>query len=301
MSDQSPWAPKPGGEGEGPAVGSETGAPGAPAPLSVPGETEGPVPPGGAAAPQSGGGGAAFIPIIGIMLIWLTALAVGLVVYLQQDDPNPYASASIGDNEDDLVAMALRERDLPAGLSLQFRNSFENTDWADLLISADPSLATDDEASIRKAKQLDSQERVTNMFSVFSWSDLASSKQGQALRLISQSTLYASAQAARDDTSRRCGLLSRDKDVLDEFAVPSLGEQATGFTVTSLDEEQGKTVDTVVCFRTGRIVHGVVQTSLDGSQDIGLVIRLAERMESHVALTYAGKAEPVDEDPNAEG
>jgi hypothetical protein len=296
MSDQSPWAPKPGGEGEGPAVSSGNDTPTA-VETAPSGETAEGAPPAGGATAARGTASAAFMPIIGIMLIWLTALAVGLVVYLQQDDSNPYASTSIGDNEDDLVAMALRERDLPEGLSLQFRNGFENTDWADLLISADPSLATDDEASTRKAKQLDSQERITNMFSVFGWTELASSKQGQALRLISQSTLYASPQAARDDTSRRCGLLGRDKDILREFAVPSLGEQATGFTVTSLDAEQGKTVDTVVCFRTGRIVHGVVQTSLDGAQDIGLVISLAERMESHVRLTYEGKAEPIDEAP----
>ena len=55
-----------------------------------------------------------------------------------------------------------------------------------------------------------------------------------------------------------------------------------------------------ICFRTGRIVHGVVQSALDGAQDIGLVVNMAQAMLTQVDNTFAGTPDPLDEPP-AEG
>jgi hypothetical protein len=237
-----------------------------------------------------------------MLLLILIALGVALVVFLQRDTSDRFPASSLGEDEADLKAMALRSDDLPVGLVLRFRKSFSNEEWAGALSQNDPAAADDPDAQARKLKQLDGIQRVTNLVSAFGWEDLASSRQGRALRIVTQSTVYATEDAAKADTKRLCGLIINEKDPLQEFGVPGLGDESTGFVVTTIDRDGGsKTIDTVVCFRTGRIVHGVQQTGLDGSQDVALVIQLAARMEQHVIRTYAGEPEPIDPDPHDQG
>lgn len=305
MTDTSPWANPDADDEAGRVVAGD--APGLePVGSGSPGEE----PPGsGPAAPHGaqGGGTAALIPVFGLMLLVLIGLGVALAVYIQRDKTDRFAANEIADDDpktedkdeqlDALKAMGLRTIDVPPGLALRFRIAYTNAEWAELLTSSDPVAAGDPDAIDRKTTQLESQGRVANLVSLFSWNELATSRQGQALAFISQSTIYATEADAKADTSRLCGLSVNEKDPLTEFSVPRIGDQATGFSVLSVVPDERKTVDTVVCFRTGRIVHGVVQTSLDGSQDVSLVVALAQRMEAHVALTFERKPEPIDDDP----
>ena len=303
MTDNSPWA-NPERDDGGTAGSAEDTLADPPPGQPSPAETT-------VAADAVRGGSASLIPIFGLMLMVLIALGVALGVYVQRDTADRYPANSVGDDDpatkdkdealDTLKAMGLRTSEVPPGLALRVRTTFTNGEWAALLASSDRASAGDPDALGRKTTQLDSQGRLANLVSVFLWDTLAASRQGQALAIISQSTIYKTEEAARADTGRLCGLRIDEKDPLTEFNVPKIGDQSIGFSVVSLVPEQGKTVDTVVCFRTGRIVHGVVQTSYDGSQNIGLVVALAQRMEAHVALTFQHKPEPVDADPERQG
>ena len=71
--------------------------------------------------------------------------------------------------------------------------------------------------------------------------------------------------------------------------------------MTTKNPTVGKTVDTVICFRTGRIVHGVIQTSFVGAESQPLVISLAKKMLKQVDLTFAGKPIEKDEEPPEDG
>jgi hypothetical protein len=52
----------------------------------------------------------------------------------------------------------------------------------------------------------------------------------------------------------------------------------------------GQLLETTVCFRTGRIVHAVIQQGLDGTQDIPLNVRLAQKMLIHINDAFDGKS-----------
>ena len=52
-------------------------------------------------------------------------------------------------------------------------------------------------------------------------------------------------------------------------------------------EGAGRVVQTIVCFRTGRVVHAVLQQGLDGSEDIALSVLMARRMYEHVRAVFA--------------
>ena len=267
------------------------------APPPPPGEAPPPV---GAQAPAAAAGrnepaSAAWeLPVIGAMTVVLLAIVAGLVAYLQQDEDTEY-SVNRGDDEYDLPSMALRNADMPQGLVLARRIEFDNEQWAVL---------TDEEDPEGRQNQLEAQERIRNSVSYFTWPGATTTEHlGEVLSITSQSTLFETPDAAEEETSRLCGLLIDERDPLVEFAVPSLGDESVGFYVTTVQEGVGTSIDTVVCFRTGRIVHGVVQTGLKGTEDIGLSVTLAERMLDRVDQTFEGEAAPLDDEdlPAQEG
>ena len=336
MSDPSPWAKPPGSESEPPAAevvaDPPSGAMGEspvlePADLPLAAaepqtfaavQAPPPVPPVSAPPKPAGPRGPSrglLVGLMGFMFVLLLGLAGGLIWYVLKDDSGDTAAAATTTrakstatiavpgaiaypadkqaSDYDLEAMQLRNKDLPDGIVRQSRNdqlTFTNVEWAQLVAPDDAQ---------RKQSQLDAQKRIRNLVSVFSWSDQQNARIGQALSFLSQSTLYETVEAATADTNRLCGLRIDETDPLKEFTVPKLGDQAVGFMVTTPNANFGKLVDTVVCFRTGRIVHGVIQTSFLGSEDSALVTELAKKMLLEVNETFKGKAVPKDDEPSA--
>ena len=245
-----------------------------------------------ASAPQGGGNGA-IMPILGLMIMVLAGLVAGLVAFIQRDEAQSFPS-SRGDDDYVLGDMTLRVRDVPAGMGLRAAQPFDNTEWA----GAKAEDGEDEVEVGRLQKQLDSAGRIRNFVSLFGWTTASSARFGEGLRLTAQSTLYDSEESARKSVTGQelCGLLLNSEDPIEEFAVPRIGDESTGFSITTIDDSVGRSVDTVVCFRTGRIVHGVIQTSFDGAQDLSFVIRLAEKMLQRVDETFDG--DPAETDPN---
>jgi hypothetical protein len=253
--------------------------------------------------------------LIGFMVVLLAGLLGGLAWYLLKDDGDssatstadatkptatiaipttiPY-SLTLADDKYDLESMQLRNADMPEGVVRQSRNdvyTFTNEEWAQVL-NADDSAAAE-----RSQNQLDAQKRVRNLVSLYGWDDIDKARIGQALSFLSQSTLYETEDAAIADTKKLCGLRIDETDPLKEFSVPKLGDESVGFTVVSPNTNFGHTVDTVICFRTGRIVSGVVQTSFLGSENRSLVLELAKKMLLHVNETFQGKPVQLDDEP----
>jgi hypothetical protein len=177
-------------------------------------------------------------------------------------------------NEDiNLELMALTADDIPYDMPQQVSTSFDNEEWAEALSGADPEIDAD-----RRLTQLEAQGRIRNQVTVFAWESQVEHL-GRPRSFESHSTLYgtnsAASEAIREST---CGLPIPDSQRLDPFRVAKIGAQATGFSITETLDVVGDSQELVICFRTGRIVHAVVQSGLDGTQDIALSVRLAERM-----------------------
>jgi hypothetical protein len=234
-----------------------------------------------------------------MMLLVLSALIAGLIAFVTRDDDEAQDyPVSLANDDYDLAAMAIRNRDTPAGLELVGSLGFDNTDWAILLDEADPE---------PRLAQLEAQQRVRNHVSVFAWEPGGSARLGEVLNLLSQSTLYETEEAAAEAIrgSALCGLNIPLTSPVEDFSVPTIADQSVGFyveadtVVIDVDEvtqEQtvARIIETVVCFRTGRIVHGVVQRAWDGSQDPNFVIGLARDMLTHVDNSFAGVDDPLD-------
>jgi hypothetical protein len=261
--------------------------------------SSGPEPSPHPAPPRRDSSGSTVIAILGMMLLVLSALIAGLIAFVTQDDDGGQDYPVNLDNDDyDLAAMAIRNRDTPAGLELVGSLGFDNTDWAILLDEADPE---------PRLAQLEAQQRVRNHVSVFSWEPGGSARLGEVLNLLSQSTLYETEEAAAEAIrgSALCGLNIPLTSPVEDFDVPTIADQSVGFyveadtVVIDVDEvtqEQtvARIIETVVCFRTGRVVHGVVQRAWDGSQDPNFVIGLARDMLTHVDNTFGGVDDPLD-------
>lgn len=248
------------------------------------------------AAPRPTGGsnaGAWLLPVFGMMLLLLSALVAALVAFLTKDDTSRDYPAGRGDDEYNLQAMQLRNSDLPDGMERQTaldRLQFDNEQWATLLVD-DP-----EQVGTRKT-QLDALKRVKNQVAVYGWKNGATARLGESLSILSQSTLYEDVESAETETRKFCGLRIDEKDENIEFKVPSLADQSVGFTVKTIDQQQGSTVQTVVCFRTGRVVHGVIQQGFAGSEDPALAVAMARKMLHQVDLAFDGKPAELDPDP----
>ncbi len=226
---------------------------------------------------------------IGLGAIAVAILAVGIVAValLLRDDSDHYSTA-LGDDAYDLQAMVLVSSDMPVGIQKLQEKGFDNEEWSQIFDTDNPEL---------KKNQLDAQGRLRNQVAYFSW-DQPMEHLGHPISVTTQSTLYVDAKAA-DKAAKQfaCGLLVADKDPIDEFKVPKIGDQSVGFFVSQQQQNFGKTVDTAVCFRTGRILHAVVQSGLEGTEDVALSVKLAEKMLARVNAVFAGKPLPTETPP----
>jgi hypothetical protein len=195
----------------------------------------------------------------------------------------------------DLEAMALRAGDIPVrGLDPSFSELFNNEEWAFAFQETLPEVE-----AAQKQIQLEAQGRQLGHLSFFAW-DFWFEHLGRVQQIESHSTIYLDEEAASNALRfHACGLLIADDQQLDEFEVPRLGSESTGFFSTTTfelgDVSFGQFIETVVCFRTGRVVHAVVQGGLDGTQDTDLGVVLAERMLTYVNATFDGEEADSDD------
>ncbi|MGI8926088.1 MAG: hypothetical protein ACR2HN_05500 [Tepidiformaceae bacterium] len=196
------------------------------------------------------------------------------------------------DREDDaydLEAMALEDGDLPQGVEQRQAQSFDNAEWAEAFPNAD-----EDQLEVRK-NQLDAQGRVKGFVAIFTW-DAPIEHLGRPYQYTSHSTLFVDTSKAIDSMTKFCDLPIDGTNPLKELRVPRMADGSVGFQVSEKLENFGESIDTVVCFRTGRIVHAVVQSGLEGTADTGLSVRLARRMLAHVDDAFAQDAADSDDD-----
>ena len=203
--------------------------------------------------------------------------------------------ASKGDDEYNLGAMALQQADMPAGLTeVELPDHvFDNETWANLFGADDPAA---------KQKAYESQGRLKTYLSLFQAAQF-----GKILSVTSYSTLYTDVNAAKEAEAKwDCGIPLNDGVVPAPFEAAKIGEQSNGFitpsynTDTSDPSQQngGQFSDANLCFRTGRILHVVQQSSVPGVEDLALLTRLGDRMLTHVNDSFDGKT-PVPTTPPA--
>lgn len=203
--------------------------------------------------------------------------AVGLLLGACGDDSPTYAS-DLADQDYDLAAMQLEDEDMPhEGMAMVLEDAFSNEEWAQLFVAQDPQLELE-----QKQIQIEAQGRGTGHLALFTWDEPARNL-GKVLQVESHAILYADEESARDALRlRSCGLLIGDDEPLEPFDVPQVADESTGFFHESELGTLGKAVDTVVCFRTGRVVHAVLAHGLDGTQDIDGTLEMARRKLNHV-------------------
>ena len=184
----------------------------------------------------------------------------------------------LGDDEYELEQMLLQEADIPLDMLGFGTQSFRNDEWALAFDSDEPELAQ---------AQLDARKRITNALVVFGWQDPIEHL-AQTRIISAQSTLYEDEDAAVDSLAGFCGLpidAATAPDVV-EFQVANIADGSLGLFLTEHDPDFGRIVDTIICFRTGRVVHAISQTGLAGSEDVGLAVRLAERMLERIEAVF---------------
>lgn len=234
--------------------------------------------------------------LIGLVVVGIL-LAGGLLAFaLTRDDGSDYGDR--GDDDYNLEAMQLRNGDLPGGMSLVRSQPAANQDWA-LQLAPEGS----DPAPV--LSQLEAVGRVRGHQSIYAWDD-PSKHPGESWYVTSLSTVYADENAAEKSMTGvgYCGIVIDPNDASNqvrEFPVSGLGQDAIGYEIASQSIElvpqtgiYSRLVETVVCFRTGRLLHVVSQMSLSGGENLGLAYQLAKNMESRVDDEYAGRAEPVE-------
>ncbi len=176
-----------------------------------------------------------------------------------------------------LEDMLLDLDDLPLRMDDQNTSTFDNDDWAQLF----------DVDDLRgKVNQLEARGRINAAVREFSWTS-AFPLAGPWFITV-QSTLYTDVDAARDSLSLFCGTVTDERTATDvsEFWVADIGDGVQGLILGEQVEGPGRIVETIVCFRTGRVVHAVLLQGLDGSEDIALSVRIARRMYEHVSAVF---------------
>jgi hypothetical protein len=195
-------------------------------------------------------------------------------------------SRSYPTNQDDskynLKDMALSIDDVPNGLN-EFQletNEFDNEAWASIFGGDDPAA---------KQKALDAQGRLKSYVAVFSADQAA-----KVVGVTSISTLYTNETSARDAQSKyACGAPVDDATPLTDMYVPKIGDQSSGFLIET-DQGTGVTaVQTTVCFRTGRVMNVVQESSIPGVTDVALTVQMAQKMLQHVNDSFDGKPRPA--------
>lgn len=235
--------------------------------------------------------------LLGVVFLAL-AVSGGLIAFaLNRDDGADYRT-DLGEGEYDLASMQLRNADLPPGMILLASAEASNEDWATGFIEEG-----EDPAPV--VRQLEALGRLRGYRSVYSWED-PSQHPGESLFVTSLSTLYTDERAARESMggTNYCSVPVDPNDLsgeITEFPLSGLGENAVGYQIahpipiaTGVYE---RFVETVVCFRTGSVLHVVWQSSLSGGVDIGGTYRLAKTMNERVDETFDGRPTPVDTPP----
>jgi hypothetical protein len=232
------------------------------------------------------------------MLFRALALSAGiaaLMLFAACGSDRTY-SASKGDDDYNLAAMALTQADMPAGLEeVELPDHvFDNESWAGLFGADDPAA---------KQKAYESQGRLKTYLALFQAQQF-----GRILSVTSYSTLYTDVNAAIEAQSKwDCGIPLNDGVVPSPFTPVQIGDKSTGFITASYntnadDPSQnfgGQFSDANLCFRTGRILHVVQQSSVPGVEDLALLTQLGDRMLGHVNDAFDGKT-PVPTTPPAE-
>ncbi len=191
--------------------------------------------------------------------------------------------ADLPDDAYPLEEMLLDLADLPIDMDSAETHAFSNEAWAQ---------SFDVENLRGKIAQIEARGRVTGALRVFSWDGPFAV--GGPLYITVQSTLYTDVAAAEDSLSLYCGTLTDERSATDvvEFWVDDIGDGVQGLLMGEQVADMGRGVRTIVCFRTGRVVHAIDQRGFDGSQDIRLSVRIARRMFEHVQAVFADLESP---------
>lgn len=235
--------------------------------------------------------------LLGVVFLAL-AVSAGLVAFALNGDDDPDYGANLAEGDFDLESMQLRNADLPSGMVLLASAEASNEEWATGFVQEG-----EDPAPV--VRQLEALGRLRGHRSLYSWED-PSKHAGERLFVTSLSTLYTDEKAAADSMTgtNYCGVPVDPNDLsgqITEFPLSGLGESAVGYQITHpIPIAQGvyeRFVETVVCFRTGALLHVVWESSLSGGVDIGGTYRLAKEMNDRIDETFEGKAAPVDTPP----
>lgn len=185
----------------------------------------------------------------------------------------------LADDHYPLRSMLLTLDDIPFAMQEVVVEEFDNAEWAAGFETEDP---------LAKERQFDAQGRIRNALAVFAW-ESPIEHLGSPRLITTQSTLYEDVEAARASLRGICGLPFDDATIADlrEFPVKGLGDESVGLFLVNR-AEVGAIIDTIVCFRTGRVVHAVTQNGLEGTEDVVLAVRLARRMLEKVDRAFAG-------------
>ena len=175
---------------------------------------------------------------------------------------------------------------LPVPFENETTSSFDNEAWA-------PLFNVDNLRG--KVNQLEARGRINAAVREFTWNEPFTHLGGPAILTI-QSTLYADVEAAEDSMGLFCGALIDERSATDvtEFWVADIGDGVQGFIHGEQTSEIGRLVETVVCFRTGRVVHAVLSNGLDGTEDVALNVRIARRMFDNVRAVFAELEPPAE-------
>ncbi len=211
----------------------------------------------------------------GMVLLLLGLSAAAAVYYWQSRDGDEGAASYPVDRDDtdyDLEAMSLEDIDVPEGMESVLDEEFDNEEVAQTFQEADPEA---------KRLELEALGRRKARVQIYSWTTQAQYIENLAKlsNIYSQSTLFQSEEKAGQSLRLLCDLQQYPPNrQVEEFKVPRLAQESTAFTITHEDATFSKLVDTAICFRTGRIVHSVIRSGLQGTEDREDTIRLARAM-----------------------
>lgn len=222
-----------------------------------------------------------------LRLLLLPALfALGLALLAACGEEAEDFATDLPDDAYPLEDMLLDIDQLPVAFENATTSTFNNEAWAPLFNVED----------LRgKVNQLEARGRINAAVREFTWNEPFTRLGGPAILTI-QSTLYADIEAAEDSMGLFCGALIDERSATDvtEFWVANIGDGVQGFVHGEQTPEIGRLVETVVCFRTGRVVHAVLSNGLEGTEDIALNVRIARRMYEHVRAVFAKLEPPAD-------
>lgn len=222
-----------------------------------------------------------------LRLLLLPALAaLGLALLAACGEEAEDFATDLPDDAYPLEDMLLDLDQLPVPFENATTSTFTNEAWAPLFNVED----------LRgKVNQLEARGRINAAVREFTWNEPFTHLGGPAILTI-QSTLYADVEAAEDSMSLFCGALIDERSATDvtEFWVANIGDGVQGFVHGEQTAEIGRLVETVVCFRTGRVVHAVLSNGLEGTEDIALNVRIARRMYDNVRAVFAELEPPAE-------